>query len=317
MAATAYFGQIYTPNGQNLVTAVNGGGLAGSVAGVALNTNAAAAGAFETFKLILQPGSSPIGTSGMKFALQTSAGNYVTAINAGGVGGPNNATCPVHTDATIANAWEGFTINVVDDSVSPPNVTIQTQTNSFVTAVNGGGINGGNTQPIHTDAAVVGTWEQFLFNLVAVVKPSFTLTYNTNINGPANGNIATTAPISLTLNSNGTWSLTGTFNNSNWLPYSMAVVIVIRGAQGTALRFGATGSIDAGLPWDNNNWTFHLTGTNNQITAAWDELMTGWTFRAEASAALTLSGVFNAIQTSFNAAGTALKVIETIVGIFS
>ncbi len=317
MASMSYFGQIYTPNGHNLVTAVNGGGLAGSVPGVALNTNATAAGAFETFKLILQPGSPPIGTSGMKFALQTSAGNYVTAINGGGVGGPNDATCPVHTDATIANAWEGFIINVVDDSVSPPNVTIQTETGNFVTAVNGGGINGGNTQPIHTDATSVGAWEQFLFNCVATVNP-IKIVWSANIPGPANGNIATTAnsPITLTLNPNGSWSFTGTFNNSNWLPYNIAVLIVIVGSRGTALRFGASGFIDAGLPWDNNNWTFNLSGINNSVPGVWDELMEGWIWRGDASANLNLSSLWNGIQNGVQAAGKIIGVIITIAGLF-
>jgi hypothetical protein len=118
----------------------------------------------------------------MKFALQTSTGNYVTAINAGGVGGPNDATCPIHTDATIAGAWEGFILQV-DDSVNPPTVAIRTQTGNFVTAVNGGGVNGGYAQPIHTDATSVGTWEQFLFNTVAVVQPTIKSSWSADIGG--------------------------------------------------------------------------------------------------------------------------------------
>jgi hypothetical protein len=151
-------------NGHNLVTAVNGGGLAGSVAGVALNTNAVTAAAWETFKLILQPGSPPIGIPGMKFALETSGGNYVTAINGGGVGGANDATCPVHIDATLANAWEGFILEV-DDTVNPPTVIIRTQTGNFVTAVNGWRQRWQYSTYSHR-LTTVGTWEQFLFKTV-------------------------------------------------------------------------------------------------------------------------------------------------------
>jgi hypothetical protein len=40
---TSYLGQIYTANGHNLLTAVNGGGLGGDAPGVALHTDATAA----------------------------------------------------------------------------------------------------------------------------------------------------------------------------------------------------------------------------------------------------------------------------------
>src|ERR1700733_8743691 len=97
---TTYKGNIYCPDGLHVLTAVNGGGLGDSSDdGVALFTNATTASTQETFKLILQADSPAIG-SGMRFALQTSDGkNYLTAINGGGVGGANDATCPIHTDA--------------------------------------------------------------------------------------------------------------------------------------------------------------------------------------------------------------------------
>jgi hypothetical protein len=248
----------------------------------------------------------------MKFALQTSAGNYVTAISGGGVGGANDATCPVHTDATLADAWEGFILEV-DDTVNPPTVIIRTQTGNFVTAVNGGGVNGGNAQPIHTDVTTVGSWEQFLFNFVALAGPSIKITWSANINGPANGNIAATSPITLTLNQDGSWSFSGTFNNSNWLPYNISVAMCVIGSKGTTLRFGTSGFTDAALPWDNNNWTFSLSGTNNGISAAWDELVAGWTWRAQASASPNLSGLWTAIE---NSAGSIVGTVVTIIGAF-
>jgi hypothetical protein len=168
-----YTGNILTPNGRNMLTAVNYGGLGGPDNGpgvVALHTDkktTTTPGPWETFQLILQPGST-LGP-GMKFALQTMNGDYITAINGGGIGGPNNNTCPIHTDATNPSTWEAFSLNV-DDSVNPPAVTISTVfppaggTTYFLTAVDGGGIGGPNTQPVHSDATSIGPWQQFTFS---------------------------------------------------------------------------------------------------------------------------------------------------------
>ena len=134
-------GPIKTPNGRNFVTAVNGGGLGGPESGpglVALHTYATSAGIRETFVLVRQPSSQTIGP-GMTFALQTSQGGYVTAVNGGGIGGPNDATCPVHTDAVNPAGWEQFTL-IVDDTANPPTVQIQTANGNYLTAVNGGGV---------------------------------------------------------------------------------------------------------------------------------------------------------------------------------
>jgi len=156
-------GSIRTSNGQNMLTAVNGGGLGGPDSGsglVALHTDAATAAAWETFRLILRQGSAPIGP-GMTFALQTSSGrNYLTAVDGGGVSGPNDATCPIHTDAATQGPWETFTLNI-DDSVNPPTLTIQTITGNFLTAVNGGGVKSPGNPPIQSDATAVNAWEVF------------------------------------------------------------------------------------------------------------------------------------------------------------
>lgn len=159
-------GSIKTENGKNYLTAVNGGGLGGPDAGpgvVALHTDAKKAEAWETFSLILLPGSPPIGP-GMEFALRTSDGkHYLTAVNGGGIPGPNDNTCPVHTDATWSHQWEAVTL-IVNDAVNPPTVQIMTGSGGYYyTAVNGGGVAGSNTQPVHTDAIKIGPWEQFSF----------------------------------------------------------------------------------------------------------------------------------------------------------
>jgi hypothetical protein len=159
-------GPIKTPNGTYL-TAVNGGGLGGPDAGtglVALHSDATAASTWETFTLVLSPAGQKIGP-GMTFGLITSSGkNYVTAVNGGGISGPNDGTCPFHTDAKSASGWEQFTLNV-NDAVNPPTVTIQTANGNYVTAVDGGGIpdspGGDNATPVRTSDGALQAWQTF------------------------------------------------------------------------------------------------------------------------------------------------------------
>lgn len=135
------------------VTVVNGGGLGGpntSPRAVALHTDATTPGPWETFQLQW--------LDGMWCTLQTENGHYLTAVNGGGIGGPNDSTCPVHTDATWSLGWEQLTLNY--DAVTKT-ATLQTPDGHFLTAVNGGGIGGPDSAPFHTDATAVGPWEKF------------------------------------------------------------------------------------------------------------------------------------------------------------
>jgi hypothetical protein len=138
----------------NYVTIVNGGGLGGPDNGpdaVALHSDAAVAGPWEKFQFVWIPGSNQI-------ALKTEDGHYVTAVNGGGMGGPNDQTCPVHTDATVRQEWEQL---VLDYDPNTQIGTLQTFDGHYLTAVNGGGFGGPNDVPIHTDAMTIGPWETF------------------------------------------------------------------------------------------------------------------------------------------------------------
>src|SRR5271155_3153774 len=90
---------INTSNG-HYVTAVNGGGIEGCSSGwppVVLNSNATTIGRNETFTFIwVQPERNFQAGS---FALQTASGNFITAVNGGGLGGSNDCLAPFHTDA--------------------------------------------------------------------------------------------------------------------------------------------------------------------------------------------------------------------------
>jgi hypothetical protein len=284
---------------------INGGG----APGVALHSDAVTAAQWENFKLIIESGS--LASPPFKFALQTSGGQYVTAINGGGVGGPNDETCPFHTDAATANAWEGFTFTI-DDSVNPPVVTIQTETNNYVTAVNGGGVNGGNAQPIHTDQTAIGDWEKFTFLATALNdQEQITINWPINIGLSVQGNIA--GSVSLTIKQTGDWTFSGNFNNSAWLPESITVGIGILTGK-TLLGFSWQGGIAA---ITNNNSNFNLSGNNKQITANWANLMKGWVWRGNAQATVDWGSVGQAISQALNAVGEAYELVDIVGGILA
>ena len=147
------FAAIQTASG-NYITAVNGGGLGGPDSGraaVALHTDATAAGAWETFTVIwLNP-------TYTKFALRTSGGKYVTAVQGGGIGGPNDNSSPVHTDAKRIAEWERLKLTFLPSN----QLTINVPNGQFLTAVKGGEIRGLDSAPIRTDAVRYGNWETF------------------------------------------------------------------------------------------------------------------------------------------------------------
>lgn len=143
---------LQTVNG-NTLTIVNGGGLGGPNTGpgsVPLHSDAMAQGPWETFTVEWVDDS--------HVALKTCTGRYLTAVNGGGIGGPNDATCPVHTDAKWVGPCEKLMWNY---NPTTHQATIQVPDGRFLTAVNGGGFGGPNNTPIHTDAVSRGPWETF------------------------------------------------------------------------------------------------------------------------------------------------------------
>jgi hypothetical protein len=316
-------GNIWTPDVKHQLTAVNGGGL-GPNNGVALNTNRTVADSWETFNLILQPGSPAIGP-GMKFALQTSSGkNYLTAVNGGGMGGPNDATCPVHTDQTNPGAWETLVLQVNNNAVP---VTVQIMCYNpqagpfFVTAVNGGGIGDGgkNITPVHTDATSIGPWEQFSFTGWVVNTNPISLAANTNVNipnplGGVYGNVA--GSFQLTIDSNGNFSFSGNANNSaNFSPQNYSLAVVVIGADKQAYAFGAQGNIGA-PPFNGNNLNWGpQTGNNAAIQANWDDsLGKGWSYQWTASTSVDWNTLLQNFMSGLSTAGTIVGTVIKVVG---
>ena len=103
----------------------------------------------------------PVQTSHV--TIRTSNGRLVTAVNGGGVGGPDDGpgSAALHTDVAspTPGPWETFECV----AVGPDRLAFRTSRGTYLTAVNGGGIGGPNADPyeVHTDAKQVGPWEQF------------------------------------------------------------------------------------------------------------------------------------------------------------
>jgi hypothetical protein len=93
---------LMTSDGQNYVTAVNGGGMGSITDGQAIHTNATTVGPDEMFTLTFSNNYSNV-------VLQTADGHYVTAVGGGGCGGVNSV--PIHTNATSIGSWETFTLH--------------------------------------------------------------------------------------------------------------------------------------------------------------------------------------------------------------
>lgn len=77
-------------------------------------------------------------------------------MNGGGIGGPNDASSPVHTDATWIDTWE----RLIFEQQADGTFAICTTSGFYLTAVNGGGYSN-PAQPINTNRTVRGPWETF------------------------------------------------------------------------------------------------------------------------------------------------------------
>jgi hypothetical protein len=145
---------IKTPAG-TFLTAVLGGGVGGPNSGpnaAAIHTDAKTIGAWETFTCVTQAPNT--------ISFQTNDGHFITAVNGGGIAGPDADPYELITAATQPGAWEQFTV-VTNGSNQ---CALQTFDGNLVTAVNGGGwgsTDAANQFPIHTNATQSGQWETF------------------------------------------------------------------------------------------------------------------------------------------------------------
>lgn len=128
------------------VTAIDGGG---RTAEPVLLTTATTAGPWEKFKIaVTYPN-----TSHDK-SIQTSRGNYLTAMNGGGLAGG-----AFHTDATQARDWERFRLlDLSSGNFAPSFYALNTINGFYVTAVGAGGK---SADAFHTDAQRIQGWEEF------------------------------------------------------------------------------------------------------------------------------------------------------------
>jgi len=119
-----------------------------------------------TIMCAAQPGGS---TLMGRFALQTASGNYLTAVNGGGIQGPG----AINSDATKVSGWETFEVEPQPDG----KYAIKTMNGNYLTAMRGGGVTGADV--IHSDGRRIDAWEKF------TLKPQSDGTYAIQT---ANGN---------------------------------------------------------------------------------------------------------------------------------
>jgi hypothetical protein len=142
----------------HMLTIVNNGGLHNDA--VAIQTDRRQVGQWEKFTLV------PIDAQSRTFALKTSNGTFLTAVHGGGMGGPDDASSPVHTDVTGIGPQETLVFEELPDGT----YAICTTSGYYLTATNGGGWGeSANSSPIHTDATSLGPWETF--TLLSVPTP--------------------------------------------------------------------------------------------------------------------------------------------------
>jgi hypothetical protein len=142
----------------NFITVINNGGFDGPNNDTSIiHTCPRVVGTWEKFKLV------PLDPSSQTFALQTMNGNYVSATNGGGLGGPSDEQHPIHTDSTKVGPWESL---VLIQQIDEAYYAIATTSGYYISATNGGGLDGpnDNSSIIHTSATTIGPWETFSFD---------------------------------------------------------------------------------------------------------------------------------------------------------
>src|SRR5271165_2201832 len=174
-AVTAHAGQpTWMSVSANIATAtlrdywyvVNGGGLGGQ--GAALNTNRPCSA--NCYFNVVWLGTTNNGAQA--FALQTPLVHYVTAINDGGMGGPNDATSPIHTDTFPNPVYADNVLKIIN--LGNNEVMLLTPNGDLVSSVDYVvGNDPQNSMPFHTNATSIGTWETFfIMNPNNYVYPS-------------------------------------------------------------------------------------------------------------------------------------------------
>jgi len=115
---------------------------------------------------------------GLGFQIQTYDGFFMTfkskdgeVNNGGGCGGPDNSSCPLHTDATWTHSWETLIFTKVknaseNNSVNPNAVPyyIQARSECYLTSVKGS--SNSTSQPVYKSD----TGENSVINFIPVVS---------------------------------------------------------------------------------------------------------------------------------------------------
>jgi hypothetical protein len=140
---------------------------------------------------------------------------------------------------------------------------------------------------------------------------SIELNLNVDLDGLANGNIR--GSVNVTITSNGSFNFTGQLDNSSWLPYNIAVMVVLKSKSGIAFEFSVSNSIGAGVPLSNNNFNWDNNGTNSTIKDIWGDLQAGCVYYYYSGANLDLSALADAIKSAVGAIQDTVAVVGPLL----
>jgi hypothetical protein len=133
-------------------------------------------------------------------------------------------------------------------------------------------------------------------------------------NVDSNGGIHCSAHSQVVLQNNGDFEFTGSFRNTDFVPYDIAFGWVIASKSGTALTFSMSGHISnrgIGSPAANHDWRF--TGSNSAIVDAWNALEVVRVCGYRAGVKTNLGGIIDSIVAELNRDGWIINDIIDIV----
>jgi hypothetical protein len=114
----------------------------------------------------------------------------------------------------------------------------------------------------------------------------------------------------LTLRQDGYYGFVGHFHKSSIVPYDYSIVLAVLDADGRLYTFAHQYSFGTGVADDN----FPYSGNNPSIAQNWLALVTGSSFRWEASANLDLGGLISSIEKAIQSLGPIISAVIAVVG---
>ncbi len=131
------------------------------------------------------------------------------------------------------------------------------------------------------------------------------------------GNIACGGSASLVLNEDGTCTFNGAFHDSGFVPYGVAFALVVNTKSGKAFSFQKTGKVFGTLdivanPTNSRNFTWTDNVKNDDVAAAWSELVAGSDFHWKADVNTSVIDVLNDVVSIVTQTVPIVKMVSVL-----